>query len=129
MFSASLMQVLSPHAKPGPVSREFLNCRPTGSNPGINGGSILVYLPRKRGIKPGLTWASYPHVFTKCERTVQLYVRLDRPFAAIEEQFNYPDPFGNEWRGMETGMVTLRPGQSVTWKQRLELFAPQSHGN
>jgi aldose 1-epimerase len=60
-------------------------------------------------------------------RTIQLYVRLDRPFAAIEEQFNYPDPFGNEWRGMDTGMVTLRPGQSVIWKQRLELFTPQTN--
>jgi aldose 1-epimerase len=59
-------------------------------------------------------------------RTVQLYSRLDKSFAAIEEQFNYPDPFGVEWRGMDTGMVTLRPGQSVTWKQRLELFAPEA---
>jgi hypothetical protein len=26
---------------------------------------------------------------------------------------------------MDTGMVTLRPGQSVTWKVRLELFTPE----
>jgi hypothetical protein len=25
---------------------------------------------------------------------------------------------------MDTGMVTLRPGQSVTWKVRLQLFKP-----
>lgn len=58
--------------------------------------------------------------------TVQVYSPPDKPFAAIEEQFNYADPFGLEWRGMDTGMVTLRPGQAVTWKVRLELVLPQA---
>jgi aldose 1-epimerase len=58
-------------------------------------------------------------------RTVQIYAPLDKPFVAIEPQFNYADPFGEEWRGMETGMVTLRPGQAVSWKVRLELVTPQ----
>ncbi|HEV2273777.1 MAG TPA: aldose 1-epimerase [Acidobacteriaceae bacterium] len=58
-------------------------------------------------------------------RTLQIYAPADRPFTAIEDQFNYPDPFAPQWRGMDTGMVTLRPGQSVTWKVRLELFTPE----
>jgi galactose mutarotase-like enzyme len=58
-------------------------------------------------------------------RTVQVYSPKDSTFVAVEPQFNYVDPFGKEWKGMDTGMVTLRPGQSVTWKVRLELFAPQ----
>ena len=56
--------------------------------------------------------------------TVHLYSPNNNTFAAIEEQFNFQDPFGEEWRGMDTGMVTLRPGESTTWKVRLTLFAP-----
>ena len=56
-------------------------------------------------------------------RTVQVY-SPKTSFVAVEPQFNYVDPFGKEWKGMDTGMVTLRPGQSVTWKVRLELFTP-----
>jgi aldose 1-epimerase len=57
-------------------------------------------------------------------RTVQAYSPKDTTFVAVEDQFNYVDPFGKQWKGMDTGMVTLRPGQSVTWKVRLELFTP-----
>jgi aldose 1-epimerase len=57
-------------------------------------------------------------------KTVQVYSPRTA-FVAIEPQFNYVDPFGKEWKGMDTGMVTLRPGQSVTWKVRLELFTPE----
>jgi aldose 1-epimerase len=57
-------------------------------------------------------------------KTVQVYSPKNVTFVAIEPQFNYVDPFGKQWRGMDTGMVNLRPGQSVTWKVRLELFKP-----
>jgi galactose mutarotase-like enzyme len=59
-------------------------------------------------------------------KTVQVYAPTDpgKNFVAIEEQFNFADPFGKEWRGMDTGMVTLKPGASVTWKVKLELFTP-----
>jgi aldose 1-epimerase len=57
-------------------------------------------------------------------RTVQVYSPKTASFVAIEPQFNYVDPFGKQWKGMDTGMVTLRPGQSVTWKVRLSLFVP-----
>jgi aldose 1-epimerase len=56
-------------------------------------------------------------------KTVQVY-SPKTAFVAVEPQFNYVDPFGKQWKGMDTGMVTLRPGQSVTWKVRLELFTP-----
>lgn len=58
-------------------------------------------------------------------KTVQVYSPHGAGFAAIEEQFNYADPFGREWKGMDTGMVTLQPGRSVTWKVRLKLFTPE----
>lgn len=57
-------------------------------------------------------------------RTVQVYSPPTKTFAAIEEQFNFADPFGKEWHGMNTGMVTLRPGNSVEWHVRLELYQP-----
>jgi galactose mutarotase-like enzyme len=57
-------------------------------------------------------------------KTVQVYSPPTQKFAAIEEQFNFADPFGKEWHGMNTGMVTLKPGQSVTWHVRLALFTP-----
>jgi aldose 1-epimerase len=57
-------------------------------------------------------------------RTVQVYAPPDKAFAAIEEQFNFADPFSGLWNGMDTGMVTLKPNQSVTWRVRLELFTP-----
>jgi aldose 1-epimerase len=57
-------------------------------------------------------------------KTVQVYSPKNATFVAIEDQFNYVDPFGKQWKGMDTGMVTLRPGQAVTWKVRLGLFTP-----
>ena len=57
-------------------------------------------------------------------KTVQVYAPPTKSFVAIEEQYNFGDPFGKEWKGMDTGMVTLAPGQSTTWKVRLQLFTP-----
>jgi galactose mutarotase-like enzyme len=57
-------------------------------------------------------------------KTVHLYSPKNNSFAAIEEQFNFQDPFGKEWKGMDTGMVALKPGESVMWRVRLELFTP-----
>ena len=59
-------------------------------------------------------------------KTVQVYAPPAKGFVAVEEQFNFGDPFGKEWKGMDTGMVTLEPGKSVTWKVRLVLFTPKS---
>jgi galactose mutarotase-like enzyme len=57
-------------------------------------------------------------------KTVQVYAPPEKQFVAIEEQFNYGDPWGKEWHGMDTGMVTLKPAQAVTWKCELQLFTP-----
>lgn len=59
-------------------------------------------------------------------RTIQMYSPPTAKFAVVEEQFNFADPFGSEWHGMNTGMVTLQPGQSVTWHVRLKLFTPKA---
>ena len=57
-------------------------------------------------------------------RAIQVYSPVDKSFIALEPQFNYGDPFGKEWNGADTGMVTLAPGESVTWKVQLQLFQP-----
>jgi hypothetical protein len=58
--------------------------------------------------------------------TVQFYAPKDKPFVALEEQYNFGDPFSSIWKGMDTGMVTLTPGQSTTWRVWLKLFVPHS---
>ncbi len=74
--------------------------------------------------------ASYGiHVYAESPeiKSVQVYAPTDpgKNFTAIEEQFNFVDPFGKQWHGTHTGMVTLKPGASVTWKVKLELFTPK----
>lgn len=57
-------------------------------------------------------------------RTIQMYAPPDKQFVAIEDQYNFADPFGKEWNGMNTGMVTLQPGESTRWQVRLHVFVP-----
>ncbi len=57
-------------------------------------------------------------------KTIQMYAPPTKNFVAIEHQYNFADPFGKEWDGMDTGMVTLKPGESTTWHVRLHLFVP-----
>lgn len=57
-------------------------------------------------------------------KTLQMYAPPTQQFVAIEDQFNFADPFGKEWHGMDTGMVTLKPGQSTKWHVRLKLIMP-----
>jgi aldose 1-epimerase len=59
-------------------------------------------------------------------KAVQFYAPKDKPFVALEQQFNLGDPFSRVWNNNDTGMVTLAPGQSTTWKVRLQLFTPGS---
>jgi aldose 1-epimerase len=85
------------------------------------GGSIDAWLAdpkanyaiRVRGLSPEI-------------RTLHLWSAKGDTFCAIEEQYNYMDAFGTEWKGMDTGLVTLEPHASTTWHVRLELFdSPQ----
>jgi galactose mutarotase-like enzyme len=57
-------------------------------------------------------------------KTLQMYAPPTQQFVAIEHQYNFADPFGKEWKGMDTGMVTLKPGQSTKWHVRLRVFVP-----
>ena len=57
-------------------------------------------------------------------KAIQMYAPRDKPFIALEDQYNYGDPFGKEWGSTDTGMVTLKPGQSTRWHVRLHVFVP-----
>lgn len=86
---------------------------------GDSGGSIDAWLAdpeanyaiRVRGLSPEI-------------RTLHLWSAKGDTFCAIEEQYNYMDAFGAEWKGMDTGLVTLKPHASTSWHVRLELFDP-----
>jgi galactose mutarotase-like enzyme len=57
-------------------------------------------------------------------KAFQVYAPPDKNFVAVEPQFNLNDPFNAAWGRTDTGMVTLHPGQSVSWKTRFEVFTP-----
>ena len=54
----------------------------------------------------------------------QVYAPPDLPVVVVEPQFNLADPFGPEWKGRDTGMAALKPGERTAYRARLELFAP-----
>lgn len=54
----------------------------------------------------------------------QVYAPPDRAVVAFEPQFNLADPFSPIWKGRNTGMVMLKPGQSVAYSVVLEAFIP-----
>jgi aldose 1-epimerase len=56
--------------------------------------------------------------------TIQMYAPPTKQFVAVEDQYNFADPFGKEWGRMDTGMVTLKPGQGTRWHVRLHVFVP-----
>lgn len=56
-------------------------------------------------------------------KAIQVYAPQDKQFIAVEPQFNLADPFNMKiWGKRNTGMLSLRPGQSVKWRVRLELI-------
>jgi len=57
-------------------------------------------------------------------KAVQVYAPPTQKFVAVEHQYNFGDPFGKEWGSTDTGMVTLKPGQSTKWHVRLKVFVP-----
>ena len=58
---------------------------------------------------------------------VQVYAPPEKSFVALEPQLNRADPFGAQWPpGVDTGMVVLAPGESTTYRVRLELFTAAS---
>lgn len=57
-------------------------------------------------------------------KAMMVYSREGAPWVAVEPQFNLSDPYHSNWGNQDTGMVTLKPGESVTYQVKLELFQP-----
>ncbi|MBS1823105.1 MAG: hypothetical protein JST61_14220 [Acidobacteria bacterium] len=62
-------------------------------------------------------------------KAVQVSAPANDSYVAISPQFNYDDPFGPEWGGQDTGMAIVRPGQTVQWRIRVEIFALPASGS
>jgi aldose 1-epimerase len=75
-------------------------------------------------IDPAANYGLHIRGLSKEIKTIQIYAPPAKPYVAIEEQFNFADPFSSAWGKLDTGMVTLAPGQTVNWTARLELFTP-----
>lgn len=61
---------------------------------------------------------------TPAIRVIRVVAPATGGYVSIAPQFNYDDPFGKEWgKQEETGMVEVKPGDSVQWRIRLEIFA------
>lgn len=58
-------------------------------------------------------------------KSIQMASPKGKSVVAIEHQHNLLDPFGREWGSIDTGMVTLQPGQSTKWHVRLRVFIPE----
>jgi hypothetical protein len=50
---------------------------------------------------------------------------IEKNSVTICPQFNLPDPYSTLWGPTDTGMVTLVPGESVSYRLRMELFVPR----
>jgi aldose 1-epimerase len=55
-------------------------------------------------------------------KAIQVYAPPKMNFVAVEHQYNFGDPFGKEWGSTDTGMVTLKPGESTKWRVRVKVF-------
>lgn len=52
---------------------------------------------------------------------VQIYAPVDRPIVCAEPQFNWADPYAALWKGADTGMLRLAPGERAHYRVRTEL--------
>ncbi|MEP6536235.1 MAG: aldose 1-epimerase [Bryobacteraceae bacterium] len=53
---------------------------------------------------------------------IQVYAPLDKKFVVVEPQFNWVDPYSNVWAGKKTGMVVLKPGETVSYSVKVEFI-------
>jgi aldose 1-epimerase len=86
-------------------------------------GSVVIEV-----IDPASDYGLRVVAVSKQVRAIQTYSPADKSFVAIEPQFNLGDPYGKQWGGTDTGMVSVQPGDSVTYQVRLELFQPSQSG-
>ncbi len=102
-----------------PLGKQYLDDNYSNLNYGANKNSVSEIIDP--AAKYGLRLITESAHIT----SIQVYAPPQKNFVAIEPQFNLPDPYNKNWGNVDTGMVLLQPGQSVTWRVRLELFTPK----
>ena len=58
-------------------------------------------------------------------REMRVYAPADQNYVSLGLQTNFDDPLGPNWTG-DKGIVTLKPGETLEWKVKLEIF-PVTH--
>lgn len=86
-------------------------------------GSVITEV-----IDPASDYGLRVTALSKQVRAIQVYSPVDKTFVAIEPQFNLGDPYGKQWGKTGTGMVNVKPGESVSYHVRLEMFQPSRSG-
>lgn len=110
-----------------PYDLRALDGKPLGKQPYDDNWSHLAFKDGAATVKvidPAAHYGVEVQGLSPEIRTIQAYSPPTSNFVAVEHQFNFGDPFGSEWGMMDTGMVTLEPGQSTRWHMRLRVFAP-----
>jgi aldose 1-epimerase len=60
-------------------------------------------------------------------RLVRVVAPAENDYVSVGMQTNMEDPFGKEWNDLpQDGIATLKPGESLEWHVRLEIF-PVAH--
>jgi len=75
-------------------------------------------------IDPAAHYGAKIEGLSKEIKAIQSYAPVTAKFVAVEHQYNFGDPFGKEWGKTDTGMVTLKPGESTKWHVRVRVFVP-----
>jgi aldose 1-epimerase len=101
-----------------PLRDQFLDDSFTELQPERD-GSIVCEL-----LDPSVKYGLRLTVLTNNVHVIHVYAVPERSCVALEPQFNYPNPYGEEWGDLDTGMVSLAPGESVSYRVRLEIFQP-----
>lgn len=100
-----------------PIGDLFLDDCFTALNRDADGQSIAEL------IDPAANLRLRVHALSPEIQAFQVFAPVQKPFVAIEPQFNLADPFSSVWGGRDTGMVLLAPGQSVDYRVVVELQA------
>ena len=67
---------------------------------------------------------------TSSIKAFHVIAHAGQPFLTLDPQTNYDDPFGHQWAEGSPGALTvLKPGESLEWKVRLEIFPLHSSTN
>jgi aldose 1-epimerase len=73
---------------------------------------------------PGAGYGLRITPLTPSIKTLHVVAPANKNWVSIQPNTNVPDPLGHEWDKLDSARLTiLQPGDSLTWKVRVEIFA------